>query len=896
MGSGLLARARSFWRGLRQPERASAEMDEEMRFHIEMEAERLMRERGLNPDEARRQAAIAFGGVERHKEDGREVRGLAWVSGLSLDVRLAWRMLGKSWGLAIVAVLGIGLGVAVGVGSFIVLSGWFYPDLPLDEGERIVAIQAEPLDGRGPPRTSLQDFLTWRDGMRSVEEIAAARRTHSVLITGEGTPRPVRRAEVTAAAFQVARVPPLLGRYIVAEDERGGARRVAVIAYDLWQVHFEGDPGVLGRPVLLGDAEHVVVGVMPPAFSFPVNEEVWTALPTYPPSHQLSEESELFVFGRLAERATWEQAQAELDLLGSRVAAASSTGDPRTRTQLYPYTYPLDSIDSQSLWDAAQLQLMINLLLLAVAVNVSMLVYARTAMRRGEIAVRSALGASRGRIVMQLFVEALLLSTLGAGLGLLVSYLVLQQAETLVRQFGHIGFWWNFGLRPSTFAFTLGLAVVASVIIGVLPGLRSTGRKLEADLRSIGSGTSPRIGGMWTALIVVQVAIAVAVLPAAMNLGVGVLGDMATRPNFPIEEFLGADVAVAVPVQPGVDGEAYRREVRSRFADRILELEARLEAEPAVAGVTLTGSLPENDALFEVEGVSGPHDAGGFAFQPSGVATDFFDVLGVRLLSGRGFQPSDATTSARPIIVNESFVRRVLDGGEATGRRLRFLQVPDDAGASDAVVRGPWFEIVGVVEDRYSNPFDKQSGSVGLYYPLAPGQLQWATLLIHVRGEAEGFAPQLRQIGATLDPDLRLVDVGSLAARQGTRYLAIALAVFIFALATVILLSALGIHALMSLTVTRRRREIGIRAALGARSGRLLGSIFSRAAWQLGVGGLLGAVLGAGLQIRTGGTRGEAALLLPAVITLMLTVGLAAAVGPARRGLRVQPMEALREE
>jgi predicted permease len=871
-------------------------MDEEMRFHVEMEAERLIRERGMEPDDARRQAAIAFGGIEKRKEEGREVRGLAWVSGLSLDVRLAWRMLGKSWGLAIVAVLGIGLGVAVGVGAFIVLSGWFYPDIPLDEGERIVAIQNERLDGGGPPRNSLQDFLTWRDGMRSVNEIAAARRTHSLLITGEVSPRPVRHAEMTASAFQVARVPPLLGRYLVSEDERRGAPRVAVIAYDLWQLHFEGDPGVLDRPVLLGDTEHIVVGVMPPAFAFPVNEQVWTALTTDPPTAQPSEGPAYFVFGRLAERASWEQAQAELDLLGNRVAAASADPDSRTRTRLYPYTYPLDSIDSQNLWDAAQLQFMLNLLLLAVAVNVSMLVYARTAMRRGEIAVRSALGASRGRIVMQLFVEALLLSTLGAGLGLLVAYLVMQQAEALVRRYGDIGFWWDFGLRPATIAYTLGLAVVTSVIIGVLPGLRSTGRELDADLRSIGTGTSARIGGVWTALIVTQVAIAVAVLPAAINLGLGVLGGMASRPNFPIEEFLGADVAVAVPLEPGMDAEAYRQRMRSRFGARLLELEQRLEADPDVAGVTLTGNLPERDPLFEVEGVTGPHEAGGFAFQPSGVATDFFEVLGVRLLSGRGFQESDAAAAARPIIVNEAFTRRVLKGEEAVGRRVRFLQVPDDGQAPDAVVRGPWYEIVGVVDDLASNPFDAQRVSVALYYPVAPPQLQWATLLIRARGEAEGFAPQLRQIAATLDPDIRLVDVGSLAARRGTAYLATGVAVFVFTLAAVVLLSALGIHTLMSLTVTRRHREIGIRAALGARSGRLLGSIFSRAAWQLGLGGLVGAVLGAALLIKTGGTQGEAGLLLAAVVVLMLTTGLLAALGPARRGLSVQPMEALREE
>jgi putative ABC transport system permease protein len=889
-----LARARSFWRGLRRPGRLESDMEEEMRLHLSLEAERIAREERVGAAEARRRAAAAFGSVDRRKEEGRDVRGLTRLSGLSLDVKLAVRMLRKSPGLTLVGVLSLALGVAVGVGFFVFFSTHLHPALPLEEGDRVVALENVDVQTGEAVRHSLHDFTAWRSSMRTVEQIGAASLGHRSLIDGGAPARPVSAAEMTAAGFDVARVPPLLGRTLVPGDEQPGAPLVAVIGYDLWQSRFQGDASVIGRSVILGDDAHVIVGVMPPGFAFPKNQELWTPLRASPTRIERGEGPELYVFGRLAAGASREGAQAELSALGAREAAAYPETNGHLRPRVLPYTYPLDDVGDVRLWEAAQMQLMVTLLLIAIAANVSVLVYARTALRRAEIAVRTALGASRRRIVAQLFTEALLLSAVAAALGLAVGQFVLRQAMAVLQSSLDVGFWVDYGVRPSTIVFATGLAVLAAVVVGVVPGLKSTGRHVSLDLRRLGGGASPRLGRAWTALIVGQVAVAVAILPTALTLGLRELPMTTVRTTFPAHEFLMARVALAVPLRPGVDAQAYRREVAGRFADRLQALEQRLEADPAVAGMTIEADLPGRTHVVEVLGSTGPQPNGGHGIAAAGIGVDYFPLLDVRVLAGRGFRSSDAGDEAGGVIVSRAFVQRALGGAPALGKRVRFL--PQDGVPLGIAEPGPWLDIIGVVEDLQASALDPEWATPMLFYAVAPRQLEAADVLVRVRaGNANDFAPRLRQTIAAVDPDLRVGFVGNLASLRTPRYLAVVLTLIVGVLGTVVLLSTAGIHALMSLTVTRRRREIGIRTALGANPRRVLAGVFARAAWQLGLGGLAGAVLGVWLLTWTGLTR-AAATPLAAAIAVMLLAGMVAAAGPARRGLRVQPMEALREE
>jgi putative ABC transport system permease protein len=830
----------------------------------------------------------------------------AWLSGLSLDLRLAWRVLLKSPGLTVVGVLGIAIGTALGVGAFVVLTGFFFPKLPLDEGERVVALTMLDVETGSRVGQLLHDFDAWREELRSVEHVAAATIGTRSLVTGDTPEKAVRAAEMTASAFRVARVQPLIGRHLLPEDEHEAAPRVVVIGYELWQSHFEGNPAVVGRTVLVGGVSHDVVGVMPPGFEMPRQEELWTPLRADPGQYARGAGPILYVFGRLAPGATPQRAQAELTVLGQRAAAAFPETHAHLRPLVLPYTYPLDGIeDRDDLWNAVGVQLVLSLLLIAIAVNVAVLVYARTALRQGEIAVRTALGASRRRIIAQLFIEALVLSSLGAALGVTLAHTALEQFRALMAARGESAFWVDYGLQPRSVLFAAALAVLSACIVGIVPALKATGRRVQSDLRGLG-GAGARLGRGWTALIVLQVGVAVTVLPLALSQGYHDIRTADVRPTFAAHEFLTADLTIATPLHPGMDGAAHRRATAARLAVRMSDLERRLEAEPAVSGVTFEGDAVPGGASVELEKASDDTVSATPAAQLSGVAPDYFEVLDVPLLAGRGLTAGDAGAIAGDrarapgggVIVNEAFVRQLLDGGNALGRRLRFVPPAEsDAWSDDAAAEaGPWHEVVGVVPNLHASTLEGAYAEPAVYYAVTP-ELQTATLLVRVRGaDVDAFAPRLRELASALDPDLRIERVANLARLPNARFLAMVAALLQIIFAIVVLLSAAGVHALMSVTVTRRRREIGVRAALGAQPHRLLMSVFSRASAQLAFGALVGSALAAALLRSSGLGAIRNAVFVGVVVGVMVLAGVIAATGPALRGLRIHPMEALRDE
>jgi putative ABC transport system permease protein len=404
----------------------------------------------------------------------------------------------------------------------------------------------------------------------------------------------------------------------------------------------------------------------------------------------------------------------------------------------------------------------------------------------------------------------------------------------------------------------------------------------------------------------VQVGVVVTVLPIALGVGYRDIRMAAVQPTFAAHEFLTADLAVAMPLQPGMDGAAHRRAAAARLAVRLSELERRLEAEPAVAGVTFEGDAVPGGARVELEivsvdAVSATHEA-----QLTGVAPDYFEVLDVPLMAGRGLTAADVTiaweTARAPgggVVVNDAFVRKLLDGGDALGRRLRFVPPPESGAWSEehaAAEAGPWHEVIGVAANLRASSYDPASAAPAVYYAVTP-ELPTATLLVRVRGDnADTFAPRLRELASAVDPDLRIAGVANLARLPNARFLAMVAVLLQLIVGIVVLLSAASVHALMSVTVTQRRREIGVRAALGAQPHRLLMSVFSRAGAQLGFGALVGSALAVALLQGEGLGPTLTAVSVAVVVAVMMLAGLIAATGPALRGLRIQPMEALREE
>ena len=813
-----------------------------------------------------------------------------------LDVKLGVRMLIKHPALTLVGGFGIAVGVAISAGFFAFQLSLAYPTLPLEKGARIVALENRDLEANDEERRSLHDFFTWREELRAVEDLAAFRTVDRNLISGGEQPQPVHAAEITAAGFRVARVAPLLGRYLVEEDEHPGAPPVVVIGYDVWQNRFSGDRAVIGRQVRLDGTPHTVVGVMPESFAFPVNHRFWVPLRADPSAYERREGPAIFIFGRLARGVSMEDAQAELDAIGLRTAADFPETHARLRPMVMPYAHSLTGSQGISAWELAGAQFIASLLLLVVALNVAILVYARTAMRRGEIAVRSALGASRSRIVAQLFVEAFVLSAGAATLGLALAQVIYRQISRVQVASYDVGapFWLDDGLQPATVLFTAGLAVLGAVIMGVIPALQATGRRLQPNLRLLGGAAGVGLGRTWTALIVAQVAIAVFVLPLVVD---GVWDEIrsgATRPIYQPEEFLTAELTAEAGTAPASRAEA------TPFGSQVTELMRRLEDEPAVAGVTLRASLPGRGALVQVEDVAAPPETpSGHMVASQGIDPGFFDLFGVRVLAGRKFEPADLGEGARAVVVDRAFVQQVLGGASALGRRIRHVD-PDRATEVGGTEPERWYEIVGVVENLQANPNPEQVRP-GLLYPVAPRQVEAASVVVRLRGSTPAdFAPRLRELAAAVDPSLRLGTVRSLAeANRRQQMIARHVAlVLILVLTSIFLLSAAGVYALMSFTVTQRRREIGIRAALGAQPGQVLRSVFARAAGQIALGMVVGVASVALLHFATRGdlVGDRAMVLLSPVALTMAVVGALAALGPARRGLRIAPAEALRAD
>jgi putative ABC transport system permease protein len=928
----VIARIRHFVR----PAAGDAEFDQELELHLAAAEEDKVR-RGMSREQARREARLELGGAAQLREAARAARGLPWLETLWLDARLGLRMLRRSWGLTLVGGLAMAVTIGLGASIFTIWDTVTVTTLPLDEGDRVVALQTfDKASQRVRRDTPLPDFRRWRDTMTSVEHASAMRPFDPAVIARDDAFDAVLAAEMTASAFKLARVQPLLGRPLLEDDEREDAEPVAVIGYRLWQEGFSSDPAVLGQRIQIGDTPHVVVGVMPEAFRFPVNQRLWTPLRRGPADGG----PDAFVFARLAPGATLERAQAEVATLGllPRDAAAGTAALGKAAlgkaalgkaalgntAQLEPrvvkYAAGFFPAAESSSWIAGVILLLAGALLLPPCANIAILVYARTVTRREEFAARTALGASRGRIVMQLFVEVLVLA---AGAGVAGFFLARQFSGRLAgivmpaMNPGNLPFWMDF--RPSlvTVLCIAGLSVGAAAIAGAGPAFRITGRwstgtpwrrssGRHAGAFSLGHRAGgPRLGKTWMALLAAQVALSVVILPSAMEMLWGTFRSTIVGPGMPLEEFLTADLLM--------EGDT------SRFGTLSSEAVRQLTSEAGIVGVATStrGLMEEPIADIEVEGIQ----TEGVQSRYNAVDGRFFDVFGVRFLAGRGFDASDfgpgGTPSGRPagagrrasagssrreaprhsgrlagtpVIVNRTFVTEILGGANALGRRIQYREAERTPQVAPPT---GWHEVVGIVED-----FPASNDEPAMFHPMM-GARQSVTLTIRSRTSVGQSADRLREVATRLDAQLR---IGHLESFEETywqrRSLDHAFGYLLGSVTLIVLLfSMAGIYTLMAFVVAQRRREIGVRAALGAQPRRLVIGIFGRAAVPLLIGAIAGSALALRLQsflpIAEAGGRSIPGI-VPMSVAVMIVVGLLAVTGPARRAIRIDPTEALR--
>jgi putative ABC transport system permease protein len=839
--------------------------------------------------------------------------GSIWVAALRpsawrpswVDVRLGLRTLVRTPGLSFVAVCALALGIPVGLAPMHAVDALERP-LPGDPDGRIRTL-CYWRDTVHEPATA-GDYALWRTSLRSFGALAAYRPTTVNLdpdvdsaVAGLSVPG----IEATASTFAILRTPAMIGRVLRADDERPGAPGAVVIGHDLWRARFGGDPAIVGRPLLIGGAPFSVVGVMPPAFRFPTSHQLWLPLRLPDDGAGPRAGAPLVVFGRLSDGVTPDAALGELQARTTALAArdlsrrSSDGADPDVFARLHAAVLPAWHLTFdfpspgglRALPEFALVQVLLLAPLLVACVNVGLLILAQTSTRASEFAVRTALGASRGRILTQVFVEFLVLAVIAAGAGLLI--LGWLPGRLLTALGITVPYWIDTGLNAATVLRGLGLAAGCAVIAGVAPAVRMTGRSIDANIRRArASRSGTRLGGLSSALIVIDVAVAVVAIGVAGGLWAKV---QATRPS-PSRDGVRAEEILSVTLD-------VRAAQRPQVARAQAALVDRLRREPDVRAVTFATALPRMDhpiRLMEVDqdAAAGAAPAGGpFRVRTARIAIDFFDQLGQPLVAGRGFDSRDLAEDAHTIIVNTTFAQRAFGSTSPIARRVR-------QATSDRASVGPWLEIVGVVGPMGVHALTPSEDD-GVYLPLAEGDVNPVRLAIWARGTPAVLAPRVQELASAIDPTAVIaVPVPLDQMFEGDWYLLRAFVLAAAVLVGVLLsLAASALYAILSLVVSQRTREIGIRVALGANRWGIARTVAMRAVIQIGTGVLLGLPVAGGLcyeflELTGAGASvpGAMAMASGLGVSVMLLVSFAACTVPTLRALRIAPIDALRWE
>ena len=791
------------------------------------------------------------------------------------DLRQSWRIFRRNPGLALAAVVALALGIGFTTTMFGIVHGGTR-SLPFEDPDELVAVaQIAPATGAADLDSRPFEIRRWQQTLTSFDGLGAYLPA-SVNVSGAGNPpERVPAAWVTPGTFDTLGVAPSLGRGLAPSDAAPGAPPVAVIGHRLWQTRFAGDPAILTRDMRLDGEAYRVVGVMPPGFGFPIRARVWLPL-ALPPSAAPGEGPQLDVFGRLRDGVSAADAATELSTDLGRLATESPVFEDRA-ARVFPFT----EIETPAeLRRGLQLLVaVVSLVLLVACANVANLLLARAAARARDTAIRSALGASRRRLVGQQLAESVLLAAAAAVAGLAIASAGLRFFATASAAILD-AFWVDISLDPVVVAFATALGLFAAVTAGLVPALRASSAGAGALLQSQGARVAgPRIGRLGRGLVVAQLTMACGLLVVTTTL-VSAAGAMRLV-DIPFDEdaVLTADLSVLSEVLADPD-------TRARL---ITSLRDRLAAEPELGTAALVSVLPGRGAgqwSFAVtDDPSRPEP------RTTGVAMvtpELFDLAGTGPLRGRLLSWQDDAQAPRVAVVNESFVRRHLaDREDPIGRRLRL-------GTLDLTV-------VGVVPDLLMQDIEDVDGA-GLYVSMLQARPYAVRVMTQPPSSPLAAVPALRRAIAAADPDLPVLGTATLrdAIFEDKRVLDALALLFLSFGAGAIFMAALGLHAVLSFVVTQRTREFGVRMALGASAADIVRLVLRRGGLELAWGLALGLGLAAALSRLLAATleRVPPAGLeaLGAIAAAVLLASVVALYRPVRRAVRLDPLEALRHE
>jgi predicted permease len=806
---------------------------------------------------------------------------------LMQDLRYGFRSLLRSKGFTLVAVLALALGIGANSAIFSVVNAVLLRPLPFDMPEQLMTVQGRnERDGSVFNEHSYPNYVDLRDQSRSFAHVAAYSPT-TAFITGGEEPERVRGVIASADLFPLLGVQPALGRVFTREEDKPGAPRTVVLSYGLWQRRFGADPKIVGQEIPLGSPT-LVLGVMPQGFKYPLggdNYDFWMPLSNSVAASDLTGRGSVFlpIVARLRAGVPLEQAQAEADTIASRLAMQ------------YPETnagqgYALKPLHENLVGDLRPALLVllgaVGCVLLIACANVANLLLARAAARQKEISIRTALGASRWRIVRQLLTESLLLAFMGGALGLLIAMwgidLLLAASPADLPRLNEVA------LDGRAVGFTVAMTLLTGVIFGLAPALQASKADVNDALKDGGRGSSEAgsRNKLRSALVVAEVAISLVLLVGAGLLAQSFLRLLNVTPGFDPERVMTLDLAMGRKKYPDAARQvAFMRDLLQRASTL-----PGVEAAGVVNPLPLNGNFDAYTFDFPGRTPFPPAD------QPSAdrrvISPDYFRAMSIPVRKGRPFSERDVRDAPAVVVINETFAQRYFAGAEPLGQRIVFTDAPDS----------PAREVVGVVADVRHAGLDAPAG-LEYYVPYYQAPATRVTLVARTAsGDPASIAPGLRGLIRETDKDLPLWNIRtmkSLLSGSVARHRFNMTLLGIFALVA-LLLASLGIYGVMSYSVTHRTHEIGIRLALGARPADVLKMVLKQGMLLAGVGVALGLACSFAL------TRSMSSLLYGVSATDPLTFGLislliiivafAANYLPARRATKVDPMVALRYE
>jgi len=814
------------------------------------------------------------------------------LQNLLQDVRYAVRQLWKSPGFTVAAVLSLAIGIGINTALFSNMDAVVLHPLAVPQLDRVVTVAEQQAHSRSDgfyDAVTLANYEDWARQSRSFESLAV-RTQADMTLTGNGDAAHIEAALTSANFFTVLRATPQIGRVYSDDESRFGRDSVAVLSYGLWQRRFANDPAVLGRSIELDQRKYTIVGVMPKTMQYPSTADIY--LPLAPTPAQLGNRSahDYLVTARLRDGITVKQAQAEMQTLAKHLAMAYPASNAGWSVHVEPL---LDGINGP--YTPLYYRMVLGgtlFVLLVVCANIANLQLARGIARRPEIAMRTALGASRSRVLRQLLTENLLLSLIGAVAGIGVAagyghYLLATMPERVAR---FMSGWSNTSLNGRVLAFSFVLAALAGLIAGMIPAAEALRINLVDQLKagsrsSIGSGRTHRLRNIFA---VAQIALAVALVIEAALMSKGMNAWLHAADFYQPGKMLTFNVSL-----PPARYDTPQKQA-AWYADSL----ARLRALPGVTHAELASALPydDNGWLRDVDIENRPAVPGKFQSALNlPVTSGYFSALRIPIVTGRGFSQSDALGTTPVAVVSERFVQQYFPGENPLGHRIH-MGGPNSPNKND-----PWLTIVGVAKETSYSLWD-QTPHAAVYMDalqVPPGGTEFA---ITTNGDPLALASAARRALAPLDPALPLntVETYEQLLRDNLTGLMYAAGSLSLDGLIALLLAAIGIFGVMANLVGERTREIGVRLALGARREDVLGMILRRAWWLTGTGVCLGLAMAYALARLLAnllrGVRPDDPVVFAGITATVVAIAIFASWLPVRRASRIDPMVALRDE